>query len=63
MRCVGLVSVALNTAADVLVTFAACSVRTGMAGHPSLVRRPREVSGAAEIALGPSLLLAPRPAT
>ena len=59
----GLVSVALNTAADVLVAFAAGGVRTGMAGRPGLVRRLRETSGAAMIALGLGLLLARRPAT
>jgi threonine/homoserine/homoserine lactone efflux protein len=59
----GLVSVALNTVADVLVAFAAGGVRTGMAGRPGLVRRLRETSGAAMIALGLGLLLARRPAT
>ena len=58
----GLVSVALNTAADVLVAFAAGGVRAGMASRPSLVRRLREASGAAMIALGLGLLLARRPA-
>ena len=58
----GLVSVALNTAADVLVAFAASGVRAGMAGRPKLIRRLREGSGAAMIALGVGLLLARRPA-
>lgn len=57
----GLISVALNTAADVLVAFAAGGVRTGMAGRPSLVRRLREVSGAGMVALGMGLLLVRRP--
>jgi threonine/homoserine/homoserine lactone efflux protein len=59
----GLVSVALNTAADVLVALAVGGARTGMVGRPGLVRRLREVSGAAMIALGLGLLLARRPAT
>lgn len=58
----GLVSVALNTAADVLVAIAAGGVRTGMASRPGLVRRLREISGAAMIALGLGLLLVRRPA-
>ena len=57
----GLISVALNTAADVLVTVAAGGVRTGMAGRPSLVRRLREASGAGMVALGMGLLLVRRP--
>jgi threonine/homoserine/homoserine lactone efflux protein len=57
----GLISVALNTAADVLVAFAAGGVRTGMAARPSLVRRLREVSGAGMVALGMGLLLVRRP--
>jgi len=57
----GLVSVALNTAADVLVAFAAGGVRTGITGRPGLVRRLREASGAAMIALGLGLLLVRRP--
>ncbi len=59
----GVVSVALNTTADVAVAFAAGSVRAGMAGRPNLVRHLREASGAAMIALGMGLLLARRPAT
>ena len=59
----GVVSVALNTAADVLVAFAAGGVRGGLAGRPGLVRRLREASGAAMVALGLALLLARRPAT
>jgi len=59
----GLVSVALNTTADVLVAFAAGGVRAGMAERPGVVRRLREASGAAIIALGLGLLLVRRPAT
>lgn len=59
----GLVSVALNTAADVLVAFAAEGMRAGMTSRPGLIRRLREGSGAAMIALGLGLLLVRRPAT
>jgi threonine/homoserine/homoserine lactone efflux protein len=58
----GLVSVALNTLADVAVAFAAGRIRTGVAARPGLVHRLREVSGAAMIALGLGLALARRPA-
>jgi threonine/homoserine/homoserine lactone efflux protein len=57
----GLVSVALNTLADVGVAFAAGSIRTGVAARPGLIRRLREVSGAAMIALGLGLALTRRP--
>ena len=57
----GVISVALNTAADVAVAFAAGSVRSGMGARPGLIRRLRETSGAAMIALGLGLLLARRP--
>ena len=59
----GLVSVALNTLADVAVAFAAGGLRAGAARRPGLVRRLREASGAAMIALGLGLLLVRRPAT
>jgi len=59
----GLVAVALNTTADVLVAFAADGMRAGMTGRPDLVRRLREASGAAMIALGLGLLLVRRPTT
>jgi threonine/homoserine/homoserine lactone efflux protein len=58
----GLVSVALNTLADVAVAFAAAGVRAGAAARPGLVRRLREASGAAMVALGLGLALARRPA-
>lgn len=57
----GFVSVALNTAADVIVAFAAGSIRDGAAARPTLIRRLREGSGAAMIALGVGLALAKRP--
>lgn len=59
----GVVSVALNTGADVAVAFAAGGVRAGMARRPGLVRRLREASGAAMVALGLALLFARRPAS
>jgi threonine/homoserine/homoserine lactone efflux protein len=57
----GLVSVLLNTLADVAVALAASRVRAGVATRPSLVRRLREASGVAMIALGLGLTLARRP--
>lgn len=57
----GFVSVALNTAADVVVAFAAGGIRSGAAARPALIRRLREGSGAAMIALGVGLALAKRP--
>ena len=57
----GTVSVALNTAADVVVACAAGRALSGAARRPRLVRRLREASGAAMVALGFGLLLARRP--
>lgn len=59
----GFVSVALNTLADVAVSFAASGIRNGAAARPALIRRLREASGAALIALGIGLTLARRPAS
>ena len=59
----GFVSVALNTLADIVVAFAASGIRDGAAARPALVRRLREASGAAMIALGLGLALAKRPAS
>jgi threonine/homoserine/homoserine lactone efflux protein len=59
----GFVSVALNTLADIVVAFAASGVREGAAARPGLIRRLREASGGAMIALGVGLALAKRPAT
>ncbi len=58
----GLISVVLNMLADIAVAFAASGVRAGVASRPGLVRRLREASGAAMVALGLGLLLARRPA-
>jgi len=57
----GFVSVALNTGADVMVAFAAGGIRNGAAARPALIRRLRQGSGAAMIALGVDLALARRP--
>src|SRR5215212_5444 len=58
----GFVAVALNTLADLVVAFAASGIREGATARPALVRRLREASGAAMIALGFGLALAKRPA-
>jgi threonine/homoserine/homoserine lactone efflux protein len=57
----GLISVALNTAADVVVTFLAARLRRAVAGNPRLIGRLRQGSGAMMVALGASLLLVRRP--
>ena len=57
----GVISVILNTLADVAVAFAAGAVRAGMATNQRLVRRLRQGSGGAMIALGLGLLVAERP--
>ena len=57
----GFVSVALNTLADIVVAFAAGGIRDGAAARPRLIRRLREASGAAMVALGIGLSLAKRP--
>jgi len=57
----GFISVLLNTLADAGVAFAAGGIRDGVAARPVLVRRLREGSGAAMVALGLGLALARRP--
>jgi len=57
----GVVSVVLNTGADVVVAFLAGRIREGAGARPGLVRRLREGSGAAMVALGVGLALAKRP--
>jgi threonine/homoserine/homoserine lactone efflux protein len=59
----GFVSVALNTLADIVVAFAAGEIRAGARARPTLIRRLREGSGAAMVALGIGLALAGRPST
>lgn len=58
----GFVSVTLNTLADVVVAFAASRIRAGAAGRTGAIRRLREASGGAMIALGIGLAIAKRPA-
>jgi threonine/homoserine/homoserine lactone efflux protein len=58
----GLVSVALNTAVDLLVALAVHRLRQGAAGHPVRIQRMRQASGVALVGLGLGLLLARRPA-
>ncbi|MCC6467227.1 MAG: LysE family translocator [Alphaproteobacteria bacterium] len=58
----GFVSVALNTLADIVVALAASRIRQGATARPALIRRLRQASGAAMIALGIGLALAKRPA-
>lgn len=59
----GAVSVLLNTLADIAVAFAASGIRDAAGARPAVVRRLREASGGAMIALGVGLALARRPAT
>jgi threonine/homoserine/homoserine lactone efflux protein len=59
----GVVSVVLNTAADIVVAFAAGGIRDGAAARPALVRRLRTASGGAMMALGVGLAFARRPST
>ena len=58
----GTISIVLNTLADVLVAIGAAGIRSGAAARPVLVRRLREGSGAAMVALGLGVALARRPA-
>ncbi|AZO70809.1 MULTISPECIES: LysE family translocator [unclassified Mesorhizobium] len=58
----GFVSVTLNTLADVVVAFGASRIRDGAAGRFGMIRRLRETSGGAMIALGIGLAIAKRPA-
>jgi len=58
----GFISILLNTLADVVVAFAASGIRDGAAARPELIKRLREASGGAMIALGIGLALAKRPA-
>lgn len=58
----GLVSVTLNTLADVVVVYMAGAVRAQVAGRGGLVRRLRQGSGLLICGLGATLALARRPA-
>jgi threonine/homoserine/homoserine lactone efflux protein len=57
----GLISVTLNTLADVIVVAIAASARAALARRPKLVRRLRQGSGMFIAGLGLSLALARRP--
>lgn len=58
----GLISVALNTLADVVVVMMAATVRSGLTRNPNLLKRLRQGSGLFIAGLGVSLALARRPA-
>jgi threonine/homoserine/homoserine lactone efflux protein len=57
----GVVSVILNTTADIVVAFLAGRIREGASARPSMIRRLRELSGGAMILLAGVLVLAKRP--
>jgi len=57
----GFVSVTLNTLVDVVVAFAASRLRQRAAGRSNVIRRLREASGGAMIALGIGLAITKRP--
>jgi threonine/homoserine/homoserine lactone efflux protein len=59
----GLISVTLNTFADIIVIVTASAARAGLVRRPHLVRRLRQGSGLFIAGLGISLALARRPAT
>ena len=59
----GLISVTLNTLADVVVVAIAATARATLSRKPALVRRLRQGSGLFIAGLGISLALARRPAT
>ena len=59
----GLISVALNTLADVVVVMMAATARTGLTRNPNLLQRLRQGSGLFIAGLGISLALARRPAS
>jgi len=58
----GLMSVALNTLADVIVVMMAATAQAGLARRPHLLQRLRQGSGLFIAGLGISLALARRPA-
>jgi threonine/homoserine/homoserine lactone efflux protein len=58
----GLTSVFLNTAVDVVVVFMAARARSAALTRPTLLRRLRAAAGTAIAGLGLSLLFARRPA-
>ena len=56
----GLISVALNTLADVVVTYWAAGARASLAKRPSVILRLRQASAAVMCGLGATLLVAKR---
>jgi len=58
----GLISVTLNTLADLVVVAAASATRKNFVKRPRLFRRLRQGSGLFMMGLGVSLVLARRPA-
>ena len=58
----GLISVALNTFADIVVVVSASTARANLARRPHLIRRLRQGSGLFIAGLGLSLALTRRPA-
>lgn len=58
----GLISVALNTTADLIVVVLASAARRGLSRRPRLIARLRQGSGLIMAGLGISLLFARRPA-
>jgi threonine/homoserine/homoserine lactone efflux protein len=56
----GLISVALNTSVDVIVSYWAAKARAGLARRPSFITKTRQASGAVMCGLGATLLLARR---
>jgi threonine/homoserine/homoserine lactone efflux protein len=59
----GLISVALNTLADIVVVMMAATARNGLTRRPNLLQRLRRGSGLFIAGLGISLALARRPAS
>lgn len=57
----GSISVALNTGADIVVTFLAAGARDRLAARPGIIRRLRQASGAVLCGLGLTLAVARRP--
>jgi threonine/homoserine/homoserine lactone efflux protein len=58
----GVISVALNTTADIVVTYGAAIARADLENRPSLIMRARRASGAVMCGLGASLLFVRRSA-
>lgn len=57
----GLITVGLNTIADIIVVFAAAALRDRATANPGLIRRLRQGSGLVVAGLGVSLALVRRP--